>query len=368
MDKEFYEYNNYLKMSEKEYLDKYGHLYEPNELISDKLKKYNIIAAQRDLQEKLPPYHYFLAKARKSFNNNLSVFKINNDVLEKIKNTTITKVPDEIPRLYNSPFIIETHDIDNNLFGDIDTIIGFYNDYEGLSKEDTSPIIRFNFLFHAKPNNDKIWYDTILHINKSILEKRESNRFLYLANSLFYLRPFENKGHWDFERIDYNRNVLIKNNYCDTCIYRSNCVAANNRNMQSKYLLCLDGLYDNLVSFITIFNYMLEAENSPIKTNREVEHTIYTINKKGKITEKKQDWIIKYIYLDKTKIKYEKNPETSELDKDSLIPKEIKVRGHLRHQAFGAEYKEHKWIYIESYVSTKWVKNGDTKIIVGLKK
>lgn len=354
-------------MSEKEYIEKYGYLYDPNELISDKLKKYNLNTAQNHLREKLAPYHYFIAKARKTFNNNITVYKMSNDILDKIKDTTIEKMPNEIPHLYSNPFIIETHGTNSNLFGDIDSIIGFYNDYEVLTKEE-EPMKRFNLLFHTKPKNDSSWYDTMLKINQGILENRKANNFLYLAANLFYLRPFENKGYWDFDFIDYNRNVLMEKSFCNNCVCKNDCKLIDKRDLQSKYHLCIDGLYDNILSFITIFNYMLEAENSPIKTKQNIEHTSYVTNKNGKIIEKKQDWIIKYIYLDKTKIKYEKTSEYSELDKDNLISKETKVRGHLRHQAYGVGYKDRKWIYIESYVATKWVKNGDTKIIVGLKK
>jgi hypothetical protein len=59
-------------MSEKEYMKKYGHLYEPKELISEKLKKYNLNEAQTHLRDKLAPYHYFVAKARKTFNNSIT--------------------------------------------------------------------------------------------------------------------------------------------------------------------------------------------------------------------------------------------------------------------------------------------------------
>jgi hypothetical protein len=360
-------FENQTSTPEKEYMKKYGYLYDNEEIISDKLKKYNLNAAINDLRDKLQPLHYFLAKARKSFNNNITVYKLNNDVLDKIRNTTIQKMPDETPQLYGKPFIIEAHDLNSNLFGDIDSIIGFYNDYEGTIGE-TDTIKRFNFLFHTKSNNDQIWHDTIFKLNQSILEKRESNRFMYMSNNFFYLRPFENKGYWDFNMIDYNRNILIEKTYCGDCIYYNSCFTDDNRDLQSKYHICLGGLFDNMLSFIIIFNYMLEAENSPIQTDRKIEHTSYVTNKKRKIIEKKQDWIIKYIYIDKNKVKHEKKEVKSELDKDNLMSKEVRVRGHLRHQAFGVGHKERKWIYIEEYVSTKWVKDGDTKVIVGLQK
>jgi hypothetical protein len=278
-------------------------------------------------------------------------------------------MPDETPKLYSKPFIIEPHDSNSTLFGDINSIIGFYNDYEGLTPSETS-MQMFNLLFHTTPKTNPQWYDSVLWLNKYILENKErkGNMYLYLAANLFYLRPFVNKGYWDFEFIDYNKNVFNEKKFCDNCIYRNSCGGIERQIPNLKYHLCVVSLYDNILSFITIFNYMLEVENSPIQAKQQIEHTTYMANKKGKVIEKHQDWIIKYIYLDKSKIKYEDKPEYSEFDKDSLVQKTVNVKGHLRHQAYGTGHKDHKWIYIESYVSKKWVKDGDTKIVVGLQK
>ena len=56
----------------------------------------------------------------------------------------------------------------------------------------------------------------------------------------------------------------------------------------------------------------------------------------------------------------------SELDKDDLITKDVTVKAHYRYQAYGKDHKEHKLILISPYVSKKWVKDKDTKIITGL--
>jgi hypothetical protein len=39
---DFIVWNTLIKTSEKDYFDKYGYLFEKNEFLSDKLKKYNI--------------------------------------------------------------------------------------------------------------------------------------------------------------------------------------------------------------------------------------------------------------------------------------------------------------------------------------
>jgi hypothetical protein len=48
--------------------------------------------------------------------------------------------------LYKKPFIIEAHDLYAVLFGDINSILGFYQDYEGMKKTETTLKPRFNFL------------------------------------------------------------------------------------------------------------------------------------------------------------------------------------------------------------------------------
>jgi len=45
--------NGNLSELEKEHLEKYGYLYNPNELLSDKLRRYKFISAQKDIQEKM---------------------------------------------------------------------------------------------------------------------------------------------------------------------------------------------------------------------------------------------------------------------------------------------------------------------------
>jgi hypothetical protein len=367
MEKEYYEYNKYLKMTEKEYFEKNMHLYEPYELLSDKLKRYSLPSVQKDLSGNLPPYHHYIAKSRKVFNNSITVYKMNKDILDKIKTTTIDKLPNEVPELYNRPFIIEAHEQNSTLFGDIDSIIGFYDDYKNENNVNKKTEKKFVFLFHTKPIKDKNWHDYAFNFCDTVLQKGTDRRCTYLLSNLFYIWPFEDGSFWDFNFVDYSYNVINKKEKCDDCPNSNNCSGKERRLPQFKYHFCLDVLYNNILSFIIVFNYMMKAENSPVKTTKTVEHSTYQVAKKGKMIEKNQDWIIKYMYIEKEKIKYKKNPDPSELDKEGLIAKQVNVRSHLRHQAYGVGHKEHKWILIDSYISNKWVKNGDTKIIVGLK-
>jgi len=360
--------NGNLNSLEKEHLDKYGHLYDPTELISEKFKRYNITSAQNGIKEKNAPYVWSIATARKSFGNNISVYKLSNELLDRIRETTIDKMPDETPQLYKKPFIIEAHDKTSVLFGDINSIMGFYQDYEGMPKTETSSKPRFNFLFHSNQKKDYNWEISIQTINEYIIRTSESNRFIYLGANLFNLRPFENKDYWDFTKVDYNRNILVKTNYCDNCPFKGDCEYISIRDKRLPYHLCLGGVWDNLLSFITVFNYLLIATNTPLKEKRSVAHSNYTINKKGKIIEKTEDWITKYIYVDDTKKLYQKNPDPVELSKEGLTLKDVQVKRHLKRVAFGAGHSEREWRIIESYEKKVWTKEGDTKIVVGLKK
>jgi len=358
---------NYLSKEENEHLEKFGYLYNPNELLSDKFKRYNFQNAQKDIKEKNAPYVWSIATARKSFGNNISVYKLSNELLDRIRETTIEKMPDETPELYKKPFIIEPHDPSAVLFGDINSILGFYQEYEGMRKTEITSKPRFNFLFHSNKEIDYNWELSIQTINEYIIKTNKSNRFFYLGCNLFHLRPFENKDYWDFTKVDYDRNIMVKTNYCDSCQYKNDCEYISIRDKNLPYHLCLSGVWDNILSFITVFNYMLIATDNSLKEKRTVTHSNYTISKKGKVIEKTEEWITKYIYVDDTQKIYPKNLNPTELNKEGLTLKDVQVRRHLKRVACGEGHSKREWRLIESYEKKVWAKEGDKKIIVGLK-
>ena len=339
-----------------EYVQKYQYLFDHKELISEKLKKYKINNAKSDLDNKdnISIYHQYLANARLSFNNSIVVYKLKDDIIEKIKNTKIENMPDEIPELFTKPFIIESCD-NNVLFGDTNSIAGYpYTVNENING--------LNLFLHVIDNKDDFWYNDAQVINKMMINEKID--FLYMGLNLFTWSPNLLKTDWEFKSKNYEREVMPKADFCFKCQHLNNChdrpIKKSNKNS-----FCFEGLCDNTISFLTIFNYMLLAENTPIIIKPKKEITKYTIlNKKKKIISKNEEWILKYLYIDPKKIKYEKNKENEELDKEGLKQKDIKVKGHLRHQAFGTGFKQRRWIYIESFISSKWVKEGDTKIIV----
>lgn len=353
-------------ISEKDYLKQYNYLFDKDEYLSTKLKKYNLYNAKRDLQEEqITQYHTFTAQARTAFSKNITVYKLTDEIINIIQKTSIAETDEVVPIKNN--FIIETHNKNSTLFGDIDSIIGY------IGKIDTNDS-RYNknenvltLLFHVKSKNDLNWYKAAIKINDIIREQRVL--FAYPGANLFVtIPPYLEDYKWIYEKIDYKRNVLPEKEYCYICKNKDNCNDKKYKELADKYKICYKGLLDNLLSFICVFNYLLLAENSPIKEKKSVEHTNYTISNKGKIVEKKQEWIIKYLYLDETKMYYENNGEHNELNKENLINTDVNVKGHWRYQACGKGYKDRKLTFIKPHTTTKWVKIGDKKIIVGIKK
>ena len=362
------DFSDYLGMSEKEWWEKNKKLFNPHELLSDKLKKYTLPTAQKDLTENLHPYHYYIAKSRKAFNNSITVHKLGNDLIDRIQNTTIEKMPDEVPEIYKRPFIIEAHDGKNTLFGDVDSIIGFYDDLEEKKSGKKGSIENFVFLYHTVPVTDRKWHDYALLFCDNELKKGTDKRHTFLFSNLFYLRPFGEKSYWDFGMVDYSFNTINKKDKCKGCPLFKNCEGKDRHIAGHDYHFCFEVFYNNIITYITVFNYYLKAENSPVKDSKTVEHLRYSVSKKGKIVEKVQDWIIRYLYIDKDKVKYKKNPDAEEESKDGKVVKAVSVRSHIRRQPYGTGKKDVKEIIIESYVANKWVREGDTKIIVDMKK
>ena len=345
------------------------YLFDDQEYLSDKLKKYKKVSAKSDLENEKNisnPFIHSLAMARLSFNNSIVVYKLNNDVIDTICNTNIGKLPDEIPSIFDKPFIIETHDEKTTLFGDVNSIM----------------CTEFTIPDYARPftgNNEKTCKQIIFHADTDrtslqLLEDiqnysmKEGIGFSYLGFNVFEWTPNLKKTNWKFNRRDYNRKTIDTVEFCGKCDDAKYCnEKANDRN-KNKNFICFDGIFDNFISFLTVFSYMLDAENTPIQYKNSIERLKYakTDNRK-KIVIKNEDWIIKYLRIDKDKIRYKKNGTTTNLlDKEGLIKKDVKVRSHFRFQACGENYSKHRLIKIESFTSSKWVKDNDIKVIVSI--
>jgi len=381
-----------LSNNENEYFEIYKQFIDPKEYLSEKLKKYDPKLAKNDLQKNLPQYQIALAMARTSFPNKISVYKLRNSVIEKVKNTKFDDMLDETPYLLTEPFIIETINDNDNLFGDIISIVGFYspiiidekllNTYKNNpdiltknEKDELSGIIIhegknyvFALLIQTKNYYDnELWKISAGKLNK-VAELKGDTSFRYHALNTFTILPNIKYSNWIFDKKDYNRNILMEKNYCRLCLHSKSCDKIGRYTVDENYNSCIDGLFDNILGFIATFNHLLFAKNTPIEVEDKSEKIKRNyLNKKKKLTTKEEEWIIKYLYINNEKIQYEENEEYTKMKKDGYIAKDVKVNGHLRHQAYGTGFSLHRWIYIESFTSIKWVKDGDTKIIVSCK-
>jgi len=68
---------------------------------------------------------------------------------------------DETPELYRKPFIIEAHDPSAVLFGDINSILGFFQDYFDSSKFLYRPNMHnIDFIVMDKTGRHVLWAET----------------------------------------------------------------------------------------------------------------------------------------------------------------------------------------------------------------
>ncbi|MCL2410944.1 MAG: hypothetical protein FWC97_04800 [Treponema sp.] len=358
-------WNDLINISPDQYFSNYDYLFDKEEYLSTKLKKYNLNAAKNDLNsgQELTPYHAFLAQAREAITGNITVYKLTNELIDVIQTITVDDVAEVPPISFKNPIIIETNDPKTNLFGDINSIVLYYKKLEGKDFDEFKTNYLASILFHTQPKDDINWYNKCLELN-SFTQKQKA-LFLYTGANLFSLKQPTNFV-WDFSKIDYNRNVLTRSEFCERCVSRNNCTNRPKAVTKNDYIFCHKGLLDNLFSFIIFFLYLLEIENSPIITDKKTEQTTYTVKKKGKIIDKKHDWYIKYLHLNTPKRNYESSSKVTTLNREDLISEKVWIKKHERNQACGKNLSERKLITIEPHCSSRKRKNNDTKIITSI--
>ena len=356
-------------MTFDEYKQKHKYLLGEDEFLSDKLNKYSFYSANNDLNNEITLYHMNLALARTSFNDYLVVYKLKEDIVEAIRNSKIEKMPNEIPELFKKSFIIETIDTKKTLFGDINSILYYRMDLskdvldefagnKRLPKSNKLPII----LFHTIPKKNELWIKSAKEINK--LTKKENAAFTYLDLNLFQWSPYIDKSDWEFTTKDYSREVLMNKDFCHKCKNKILCKDIDTNDIGKTYKFCFTGICDNIMSFLTVFNYILVAENTPIICDtKKVTKKRATVKNKKVIT-KNENWVINYIYIDKEKIRYEKDSTSQPLNKEWLIKIDVQVKKHQRRQRYGPGLSQEKFIDIETHASKKWIKEGNRKIII----
>ena len=161
-------WNDLIKISNKDYFNKYDYLFDKEEYLSEKLKKYKPNSAKNDLKNglELTPYHGFIAKARESISGNITVYKLKNDLIDVIQTIDVSDIANEPPVGLKNPLIIESNDLNSYLFGEINSIILYYHKLsDELTKEFKAPYLA-TIIFHTNPNKDNNWYKKCIELNE----------------------------------------------------------------------------------------------------------------------------------------------------------------------------------------------------------
>jgi hypothetical protein len=142
------------------------------------------------LQVELTSYHGFLAKARTVMTNNITVYKLTEDLIKAIHKTTIDEFKDTSSPDFRNFLILESHDPKMNLFGDVNSIVCYYHQLAGEAKEFYKANYLFNILFHVYSKDEDNWYKTAVEINDDAREAHA--RFIYTGANLFSIEQPSN--------------------------------------------------------------------------------------------------------------------------------------------------------------------------------
>jgi hypothetical protein len=241
---------------------------------------------------------------RLSFGKTITVHTLTDGVVEKVKHTKMENMPNEIPNLMKHSFLIEARR-EKPLFNDVYSIGGF------------------------------VLNDEICLVMKTISEN-EPGLFCQHEKTSFDGRKIEDLN------LIYDRKI---------------------GNIDPSYIQARTR--KDTFAFAIIFSLMLEAERTPLLIETKNDKTGKK-NSNAKRPNNETGWITKRVYIDKT-LKYKKNPNDQiAFDKTDKQLKNVIVNGYLRKQHYGPESYLEKWIYIESFPSTRWTNDKDKRIIVDI--
>ena len=240
---------------------------------------------------------------RLSFGKSITVHTLTDGVVEKVRHTKIENMPNKIPNLMQHSFLIEARR-EKPLFDNIYSIGGF------------------------------ILKDDLILIVKTV-DNNEPGLFCQHERA-----SFDGRNINDLNFI-YNKSIDFDPSYTQA------------RTRKDTY------------AFVILFSLMLEAERTPLivetlkgKTSKKT--------KAPKVVNDGSGWITKRVFIDRN-IQYKKNVNDSvSFDKNGKQLKNVTVNGFLRRQHYGKDFSEEKWIYIESFDSTRWTNEKDKKIIVDI--
>jgi len=261
-----------------------------------------------------------MVATRLMFKRNLVVYEVSDEANIKIVNTNMDFIPEELPLLLEGAFLVEKKD-DVYLYDDVTAIFGY----------SSGDHVNINFLRYM--DDGEGGYDEGNVYLSIPVQELLGNKVQKLVQGIVV--------------VDEENNVLDKKEY-----------------MKAEYSKENQERIKRGLQFILVFGYMISAEKTPFETSNRMRE-IKSRNGDGK--KERKTWIERHISLSK-QYKRERlvreNEARGALDKEGKIKEEVVVRGFLRQQAYGKEWKMRKTIWIEEFKRSQWVTDGNIKYIV----
>jgi hypothetical protein len=120
------------------------------------------------------------------------------------------------------------------------------------------------------------------------------------------------------------------------------------------------------VRFVLVFALLLEAERSPCGVRDEGERPR---RGRGGVTGAgpQGEWIVRHVRVEQPTVEGASGlaghaPEAPPAGRELA---DVRVRGHLKRQRYGAGFTQTKWIYVEGYAARRWVAPGPVRVVVG---
>lgn len=223
----------------------------------------------------------------------LVVYRPHRSAIDQVDATDLNSHPAAPPRLFHSPFVIESPDPRNiSLFADVVSVAGYSLDG------------RWFVIFWRYPDGCGV---------------------------------FEWGAHWQAER-DADFDVVSENSL----------LVPNKEEW--------DGLARQSIRFAIILGLLLDADGTPVEQRTEKPQRPEA-RRYGQKRAPATGWETRHLVVPAgRRPASEVRPEPQlETTREGLLLKPVEVRGFLRRQTHGPRNSERKWIYVEGFQSRRWV-------------
>lgn len=118
--------------------------------------------------------------------------------------------------------------------------------------------------------------------------------------------------------------------------------------------------------FAVVLGLLLDAERTPVVTETTTERARARRASPGG-QHPPSEWIVRRIYLRDT---WPYRPSAfsaaspQPMDLAGRIPQVVAVTGHLKRQAVGPRYSQHRWIYVRAYQARRWLAPRPLQMVV----